>query len=493
MSAPLEIRPFAVGARRALATSALWCILLLVAWPSAGAQMVPGEPCLGDVQAGRSLLVQDPGTGAQNLFYGGGVRAECQGQNVTLIADSLEYYGATRTAFLIGNVRYVEPRVTMTATNVTYFMTEERVLAVGNVNARMSSGSSMTGPQAEYWRQTPARPRARMFAPGRPRFRLVERDAQGAPQPPVLITGNTVNMDGDSLVNAGGKVTIERPELVAQGDSMALDTGKETMRLMRGPHLRGTRGRPFTLSGRLIDVFSRQRRLERVLAQDSAIATSEGIRLESDTIDLRAKDDLLEHAYVWGRSRARVTSERQDIVADSLDVYMPFQRLREVRALRGARAEGMPDTTRFETDERDWLVGDTVITRFEPPRAGRERDSTVAPRLQEIVAIGAAAAFNQVPPIDTALRRPAINYVRGARITVTFDTGAVRMVRVEEQYGGIYLEPTADSTKRGADAAPAAGQRGSGASRGSGFPLPGVPAGGRTPFPIIAPPGGRRP
>lgn len=464
----------------------------------ARAQLAPGEPCLADVRSETAVIVTVPGSGDRNLFYGGGVDARCEGKNVRLLADSLEYYGATRTMFLIGNVRYTEPRVNMTANNVTYYMSEERVLATGNVNARMQNGSSMRGPQIEYWRQTPFRPRQRMLAPGRPRFSLVERDSSGREQPPVTVTGNTVLVDGDSLVYASGRVEIERTDMQATSDSLALDSGAEIVELRIGPRVQSRSGRPFTLTGVEIDVFTRQRQLSRVLAMDSAVATSEDLRLASDTIDLRINAQLLERAFVWGRSRARATSSAQDIVADSLDVYMPFQRLREVRAVRGARAEGEPDSVGFVSEERDWLRGDTVITRFVPPRPGRERDTTEALQLQEVVAVGDAAAFTQVAPQDTTLRRPAINYVTGGRITVAFDTGSVRTVTIEDQKSGIYLEPTADSTKRAADGMPQPRAPGAprGTNAGQGTPgAPGTPGspGSRLPLPVPGLPGGRRP
>jgi hypothetical protein len=331
---------------------------------------------------------------------------------------------------------------------------------------------------------------------------LVERDAQGRAQPPVQVTGANIYLRGDSVVSAVGDVVVVRPELTATGDSLYANSGSGLLRIMRQPKITGTKGRPFTLVGETIDLLSRRRKLERVLAKNAAVANSEDLDLRSDTIDLRVTDDLLQHAVAWGKSRARATSPTQTMVADSIDVKMPSQRIRELYAVRGASAEGAPDTTKFRTTEKDRLTGDTIIARFDTVPA---KDTARKPRIRELVAIGSkaslATSLQHLPPRDSSLCIPAINYVRGRLITIAFDSAKVSTVHVndEDQAGGMFIEPKPDSTARcrtlaSSDSvgAPVAGR----ATPSAPAPTPPVPAPRPSTRPATAPataPSPRRP
>ena len=455
----------------------------------AAAQNAAAERCILEFESPtgttRTNLVSLP-SGKYNAYQGNGVVYRCKGQDNQLRADSAEYYGDPGILYMIGRVHYTEPRVTADAQRMTYFQADDRLLAEGNVVAVMQGGTTMRGPRVEYWRVVPGRPRARMFAPGRPRMELIERDSAGRPQEPVNVVANTITMEGDSLVYAGGKVEITRPDLLAKGDSAFLDSGREFARLMRRPSVESKGERPFTLVGGTIDVFSRARKVERVLSKASAVATSEDMRLASDTIDLRVRQNQLERAYAWGPSRARVTSPDRDLQADSLDVIMPGQRLRELRALRGAYVESVVDTTRVRSAERDWMRGDTIIARFDTATA---TDTSRRPRPRDIVATGHASSFNQMASRRGIDAPPAINYVRGRVISAVFDSAEVRTVTVTDSAGGVYLEPGVDSSataraaRPGGDSAAAAGQGTTGTAPGApprqGVTTPGTPQPGQ--------------
>jgi hypothetical protein len=272
----------------------------------------------------------------------------------------------------------------------------------------------------------------------------------------VTVTGNTVWLVGDSVVASSGQVVVIRPELTASGDSLFLDGGSGLLRLMRSPRVLGTKGRPFTMVGQTIDVLSRQRRLERVIAKATAEATSQDLNLKSDTIDLRITNDVLQRAIAWGASRAQAVSPSRNLVADSIDVLMPNQRLREMHAVRMAVAEGAADTVRFRTPEKDRLMGDTIVAYFDTT-AAPVGDTTSKAKIERLVSLGSATSLQHLPPRDTTLRTPAIVYVTGTTITVSFDSSAVQRVRVQNQdlASGIYLEPGPDSTRAPAAGAPA--------------------------------------
>jgi hypothetical protein len=171
--------------------------------------------------------------------------------------------------------------------------------------------------------------------------------------------------------------------VIARGDSAAMDQGREWARLMRRPTIEGRGTRPFTLTGAVIDLFARNRALERVLTMGTGRVVSEDMTLTADTLDFRMEQALLQRAYAWGPARARAVSPSYDITADSMDVQMPGQRLTEVRALRQAYAQSRPDTLRIRTSERDWMRGDTILATFDPPVAA---DTSKRPRIRELVA-----------------------------------------------------------------------------------------------------------
>ncbi|HEY0778418.1 MAG TPA: hypothetical protein VGD56_10690, partial [Gemmatirosa sp.] len=392
----------------------------------------------------------------QNIVYvGGGSVARCEGVNNRLSSDSAEYYQAAGLLVLIGNVVYDEPaRAHMTALRTTYYTREERIVAEGNVVVTLPSGTRMTGPNAEYLRPVPPiRTSSRLTATGRPTVRLVgtgeEQDTRTAPRagaaaaPPdtsvTVIISNTILDEADSVVYAGGDVDITRTDVIANSDSAVFEQESETAHLIRNARIRGTRGRPFTLTGALVDLFTRERQLSRVFARHDAHVTSDSLTLASDTVDLRLTAGLMNRAFAWGPTRATAVAPDRDLIADSIAAYLPSQRVREIHALRKAVARSVPDTAKLRSTERDVLRGDTIVARFDTLAAARDTSRT--PPVRQLVAVGSATAFNQLASSEGREGRPSLNYVRGRTITVDLDSGVVREVIVVGRSDGVYLEP----------------------------------------------------
>ena len=430
---------------------------------SASAQ-APARQCLLQYESSsatsntRTNAVRLP-NGQYNFFQGGGVTYHCEGQDNTLIADSAEYYGDQRVLYLIGDVHYTEPRAKVDSDRMTYYQLEDRLRAEGNVNVRTNTGTTINGPVIDYYRATTARPLTRTVATGRPRMAVVQRQSGATPPEPVDIVANSLVAEGDNLVYASGNVLVTRPDLIAKGDSAFLDGQREFARLMRTPSVESRKGRKFTLTGGTIDLFSRNRLLERVLATPSGHVLSDDLELLADSVDLRVRDNQLQRVMAWGRrSRAQALSPDRRVVADSIDAQMPGQRLREVRAIGNAYANSVPDTTRMISVERDWMRGNEVIAEFDSIPAS---DTTSRPQAKRIVATGDASSFYQLTPSGTARSAPNLNYVRGRIITVLFADKAVASVNVTDQASGVYLEPAAE---------------GASASAAPGAPRPGRPA-----------------
>lgn len=399
-------------------------------------------------------------TGGRNTFVGGGVDATCEGQGNRLLADSAEHYAERGELILIARVRYSEPRMSLQSDRMIYYTAEERLLATGNVRGQSASGTRFTGPQIEYFRAKPGvRAVPSWRAPGRPFVRMsptaIRTDSAPRSAPPgnraPTAAGDSVDLwadlvisVNDSLVWAIGNVIIERPDLRATADSARLDQGIEFAQLLRKPEIVGRGERPFTLVGTVIDLWSKDRRLRQVRADGSAKVTSDSLTLTGDTIDLRMVEQQMERVYAWG-GRATADAPAQRLEADSLDILMPGQRLQEIRALGTAFARSRADTVKIETEELDWIAGDTIVALFDTLATA---DTTSNARMREVVASGTARAFYQLAPSKGERGAPNLSYNRGRVITVVFEQGEVRHVDVRERASGIFLEPVpADTAK----------------------------------------------
>ena len=421
--------------------SVLACAALLVAPALAAAQDLP--PCdyiLEETGGTRATFSRSP-TGQSTTFLGGGVAITCAGQDNRLTSDSAEFYEERGVLLFVGNVKYTEPRATIDAARMTYYQGEARVNAEGNVLARLDNGSVMRGPVADYYRGVPGRPIPRLVATGRPQLSLVEA-APGQSAEPVIVLADQIVVVGDSLVYASRRVEITRTSVQANSDSAFVDSEREFVRLMLAPVVTGRGERPFTLRGGVIDLFSRERKLERVLATPTGHVVSGELELLADSIDLRLADERLQAAYAWGPGRARATSPERDITADSIYVSLPDQRLREMHAIGDAFANSIADTATVTSNERDWISGDTLVARFDSAAAGDT--ARAVPR--ELVASGNARSFYQFGNPEGMRERPTMNYVRGRVITIAFADGEVKTVTIVDQASGVYLEadsPTA--------------------------------------------------
>ncbi len=437
--------------------------------PSPGAPAAAGPPdegrrCLLDLPNTpntTTFRVKDLVTGAYTTYIGEGIRGKCRAQDITISADSGESYEANRLHILIGHVHYREPRIAIDADRVTYYQTDERLLFEGNVRAEEpDSGGVMVGSRAEYFRAVEGiRTQARLVATERPTLTYTEKDSLGRPQPPATLNADVIVGEGETKFYASGKVVLDREDLVATGDSGTADTERHYSRLMKKPVIVSHGSEPFTLHGRVIDLFGATRSLDRVLAIDSARAESKELTLTSDTIDLRVADSKLSRAFAFGPAGATAVTPERTIVADSLDIVMPHQRVRLLRAIGKAYAESdPPDTMKVKSGERDWLRGDTIVARFDsiPPS-----DTTSRPQVHDIVASGQASSFYQVPAEKGDRAKPGINYARGRIIHIEFARGEVSTVTIQDKAAGLYLVPDTTGASRtpGRKAAPGAPPR----------------------------------
>jgi hypothetical protein len=322
------------------------------------------------------------------------------------------------------------------------------VIVKGNVIATQPNGSTLVGPKATLFRDVPrVRTIQELQAVENPTVTIA---ALSANEKPVIVKAVTIYMRGDSLVYASRNVVIDRSDLVAKSDSAFLDgrVGTETMRLMFNPSVEGREGRKFKLEGDIIDAYSKERKLQRVIARGKGHATSQDLDIVADTIDLRMTNDKMERAIAWSRGgQAKATSPGQVITADSIDALLPNQKVRVVYAVRNARAEGDADTVRFHTTERDWLRGDIVTAWFDSTATS---DTGKTPPVDKILTThkaDSAQAYYHLAASNTSCKDAAISYVRGREILIDFDNRKVGVVSVRDSVTGMYLEPKCAATK----------------------------------------------
>jgi hypothetical protein len=399
----------------------------------------------------QGIAVETPA--GTNYFAGGNVRLSCRGTKITMRSDSVASYAGNTVQF-IGHVQYRDTTLTMDTDAGTYFRAAERWEARGNVKTlNLKTGSTLAGPSLDYYRAVKGvRDTTEMYAVSRPRIEYFARDsADSAAAPadsarrsrePYVIVADRVRIKGDDRIWAGGKVTVDRSDFAARGDSLRLDTGPANDGTLLGerPTLHGLGADSFDLSGRRLDFRLKDRELEHVIARGDGKAVNQDWTLVADTIAHDLAKRKLEHTEAWGDSlRPHATSTKYEIKADSMALDSPQQHMREARAFGKAWLGGQVDSV---ARERDWLAGDTLIATFEPHDSAGETKSLLS-RLQ---ARGAARSYHLDPDEKKAGGRPSINYARGDEIVVTMKADGsekVDLVQVRGNADGVHLAPSA--------------------------------------------------
>ena len=389
---------------------------------------------------------QVPAIEGANYFAGGGVIIVCEGTSISMKSDSMAAYGSKIVQF-IGNVHYRDSTVTMDADNGTYYKDGERWEARGQVHTvNLATGSTMDGPSLDYLRAVKGvRDTVETYSIGRPTIHYVPKDSAGAKSEPYVIVGDRIRQKGENQVWAGGKVTIDRSDLTARGDSLWLRTGKDGKGSMIGgePTMRGFGKDTFDLKGQRIDFTLDEKDLTGIMAIDSAHVVTGDVDLTGDTVAIALKEKKAELTRAWGHTRRPVgIAGDYELRGDSLAIDTPKGVLREVRAFFNAWAGTKPDSG---SGERDWVAGDTVIVRFvESDSAGTKKT-----KVQQLEAMDSARSFYRAvdkgkAADSTKKAEPSLNYARADRIVIRMGTsgdGDMERVDLFGHVDGIQLEP----------------------------------------------------
>ena len=422
-----------------------------------------GRPCVVVVDSiGHNYREITGANGQKSTHGGGGVLGHCEGTSTTIAADSFAQYPALGRIDLIGRVAIRDTGMTLDARLASYFLREERLDAHNNVVAvNRRNGSVLRGPNLKYWRAAPGiRDTVEMYATQRPTVEYRQGEpGDTTPQEPYIIVADRLRFKGDDRMWAGGKVTVDRSDFSARGDSMLLDQVKGFGVLVgnpsvegRGTSAAGDSAKTYTLVGTRIELGLSPRDVRQVNALGHGKATGADWTLTADTIDLLIANRQLQQTFAWGDSlRPHAISALYTILSDSLAIDSPGEILKESRAFGNAFSTAKRDST-TPAAETDWITGDSLTIRF-----AQELDSATArprSRLQQLVSRGAPArALTHHPnDRDTTNAGPSINYSRGHEITMSMLKDRIDRVVVGGKSDGVHLEPrpvvAADSVKR---------------------------------------------
>src|SRR3989449_3244462 len=266
------------------------------------ADTTAGRPCNVAIDSiGRNYSEVQVRPGEKNYFAGGGVLVHCQGTGSVLSADSVALFTGIARFDMISQKNPVHIRdtaVTLDATTASYFLRQERLEAHRNVVAvNRTSGSVLRGPNLTYYRAAKGvRDTLEMYATGRP---TIDYRPSADSAEPYVIVADRVRFKGNDRLWGGGKVTIDRSDFAARGDSMQLDQTAGFAVLVGRPRVEGKGARAYALAGTRIELGLRDREIPLVKALAQGVAPGTDWRLTADTIHLALDRGKLQHAVAW--------------------------------------------------------------------------------------------------------------------------------------------------------------------------------------------------
>jgi lipopolysaccharide export system protein LptA len=426
-----------------------------------------------------------------------------------LRADSAVLYEAINEVHLFRRVDYQDPTRSLTSDYATYNGNNGRLWATGNVVfTDKNRGSTLRGPNLEYYRAGQGRPDAQAIATERPHLTVAPR-RDSRQRDPMEVDADRITTVGEKFVTATGRVEIDGKEMDAWAEEAYYDADQERLELRRNAR---TKGENYELTGDFIESDLTEGELEKVLSRGAARLVEERLRVTGPQLQLFFANDTLQRlvsGHVAGgdsvQARSVALGRGLRIEADSLEALTPGQRIRQVIAIGTAEGQSwdtlrvkapLPaDTAAGDTlptvglEEKDLIFADTLIGYFKHdsaaagdsiradsipadsagrtplPAADTARGDTARSdsaragppdreeaELERMLALGSARSLYRMRPsrdenADPDAKR-GINYVIADTIELTFLDGEVDVATVRGLKRGVYLDPlTGDSAR----------------------------------------------
>ena len=355
----------------------------------------------GTVPAGRVCTLRVPADG-QTVREGNLInildpfQVTCN-DGANLRATSGTFDQVARVVTLDGDVYFEDATRSLTSEHAVYNNVSGMLHATGNVVFEdRVEGSTLSGPEIEYYRATEQRPEALVNAYQRPR--LVTRRAALAPgegeadasadtaeATPLTIDADRMAIRGENDLSAVGNVVIFDDDIRAVADQAEQRGATGTLELRGSAAIHS---QEYSLSSDVIHATAPDGAIEEVEARGNARMLGESLNVDAPWLDLFFEEGLLQRSIARSDPAAApgvqpiASSPTFRLVGDSIDASLPGQQLELVVAVGNARGESI-DTTRAG---RDTPAGATILD----PMA--MADSLVA--LQD--------SIPTVEPVDTA-------------------------------------------------------------------------------------------
>jgi hypothetical protein len=530
---------------------ALPLLLALAAIPGSSSGAAAQNVCDLVYQTGEWVSV---GAESQRVINASGPLLVRCSNGEELRADSAVIYEAINEVHLFRRVDYQDPTRSLTSDYATYNGGTGRLWATGSVVfTDKNRGSTLRGPNLEYYRAGPQRPDAQAIATERPHLTVAPKNGRGEP---MEIDGDRITSVGEKFMTAEGNVVIEGKEMDAWAQEAYYDADAERMELRRDAR---AKGESYELTGDYIQSDLTEGSVDEVLSRGNARLVETRLRVTGPQLRLFFARDSLQRLVSGqisgrdsttapGRSVALARGFRME--ADSLEALTPGQRIRQVIAVGTAEGQSW-DTTRvagpdpadpaapdtvgaIPLGEQDLIFADTITgffkedtvapaTRRDSIAASATGDSAAAARpgtaradsteaeLERMLATGNARSLYRMTPsrqeaADTTLKR-GINYVIADTIDLSFAEGEVHIATVRGLKRGVYLDPVKADSAGGDSLRVDTGQVAAGARPEPAAPPVVRPAAGQAPAPdtpatppattpaapSATPAGGRRP
>ena len=278
--------------RRLAAQALALAAPLLAATTTASAQ---ANTCDLVSQRGNYTVVGAEGSRVINAQ--GPLLVRCTGGE-ELRADSAVLYQAQNEVHLFRQVDYQDPGRALTSDMAIYNSATGRLFATGDVVfTDKNQGSTLRGPQLEYFRAMPGRPQSQATATQRPHVTVRPKGNNTRRRNPLEIEADMVTSVGDRFMTATGNVVINDNGTRSVAEEAYYDQTNDHVELRRHAEVHNEK---YQLFGDFISSDLVNGSLSKVLAQNNARLVSERLTVTGPQLQLFFERDLLQR-MVSGR------------------------------------------------------------------------------------------------------------------------------------------------------------------------------------------------
>jgi lipopolysaccharide export system protein LptA len=350
--------------------------------PSADAQAPTGQCNILDNERVERRLE----AGVPMIYVTGPFLIRCPGgEELRALSGTVNEW--TREILLTGSVFFQDPTRTLTANQATYWANLGRLYATGNVVfSDRQEGSTIRGPELEYFRVMEGRPEAQVNAAQRPHLTLRPRQA-AADAEPLEIDADRVSIAGENNLSAYGNVIIRRTDLHATAEEAFYNSGTDQLDLRQNARIQSEQ---FNLSGWTVHARLQAGALEYVHARTDATLVGDELRVDAPDLQLFFSEDLLQRAVARTdvdpagnrTGRAVATARAFRLEGDSIDAATPNQKVDQVIAIRPSprRIDRGDGSGRSGHPTAPAAIGPAGRCRHRPTRYARTRARIVSDR-----------------------------------------------------------------------------------------------------------------